>query len=818
MSTVDEQQEFRELEHLFDIVAEMPAVEREQTLDALGVTVELRRRLLLMIQAALQPEPEPSGHTGLHSFKDAGDLSVLGCTVGAFRLSELLGSGGTGSVYLAERVAAGEPRRVAIKLLAPHAAGPEFERRFEREQANQSQLDHPHIARLIQSGLSDDGQPYLAMEFVDGAPIDAFCDAEALSIRARLELLLQVCDALAYSHRNLLLHLDIKPTNLLVTRDSSVKLLDFGTSRLILPEALSTTLAFATPAYASPEQLRNEPLTTASDVYSVGALMYLLLSGRRPFESSSMVGTMERVYRRLEPAPLDADVTDDAAEVRGLGSATKLRSVLAGDLGIIAAKCMRVEPEARYASIDALAEDLRRYLQGREVLARPQTAIYRLSKFLRRNAVPVAATMAALVLLGVALGYAAQRRREATLEAVRARELSSFLYALLSTANPIYTGKPAATVPELVSRAAALVPTLIHDPQEQRVTQLALAESMIDSGDAANAASLLQTVRQEAQSEHATGSLVEADAFLSRLEDQRGDHPKALQLSSEAHTLRNDASVLTGQRIWADIAFAEVRENPGAQAPENLAALREAVALSTPSQATPHLRAEAQYALASDLEIRGQMAEAEALIRNDLAIYQQEPNSLCHRSQMEADLGYIAGARDDLAGSVALFQQAYDGSRACVGPDTRETLIIEDFLAGAELHSGDPAAAARLMNDALPRWKALHPGGTDLANALFYTASADLANGQIKQADAVGKELLPVIHAIAPPQSHMAGSCEQVVAETLMREGRWHDALPHAQLAATALSRTARSPAFQAQSQKMTHELAEIQTHLQHAQ
>ena len=234
---------------------------------------------------------------------------------------------------------------------------PSFVERFHREQHILASLDHKNITRMLDAGMSDDGQPYLVMEYVHGVHLDQYCDTQKLGIRERIELFLQVCDAVAYAHRNLIVHLDLKPSNVLVNEEGTVKLLDFGTSKLIQTDSLLTTTVLATPAYASPEQLRNEPVTTACDIYSLGAILFDLLAGRRATEKASAAAMFERAMTEAEPERLPDAVTAKAAETRGV-SEGRLRQLLTGDLATITAKCLRPRPKDRYPSVDTLAEDL----------------------------------------------------------------------------------------------------------------------------------------------------------------------------------------------------------------------------------------------------------------------------------------------------------------------------------------------------------------------------------------------------------------------------------------------------------------------------
>ncbi len=369
----------------------------------------------------------------------ADDALPLGGRIGPYKLLELLGSGGLGSVYLAERFLGGAPYRVALKMLAPHAAGPFFVERFHREQHILASLDHTHITKMLDAGMSESGQPYLTMEYVQGQHLDVYCDEARLPVDDRIRLMLQVCDAVGYAHRNLIVHLDLKPSNILVTHNGSVKLLDFGTSKLIRADSSFTTTLMATPAFASPEQLRNEAVTTACDVYSLGAILFQLLVGERPAGKASAPMLFERAMNETEPDRLADVVTEEAAAPRGV-NAVRLRQILRGDLELIAAKCLRPRPRERYLSVDALAEDLRRYLDGRPVLATPQTAAYRIGKFVRRNRNAVIASALAILVIVGSLTYAEFRQQQALRDAQRAVEMQTFMRASAgSSSSPART-------------------------------------------------------------------------------------------------------------------------------------------------------------------------------------------------------------------------------------------------------------------------------------------------------------------------------------------------------------------------------------------
>jgi serine/threonine protein kinase/tetratricopeptide (TPR) repeat protein len=340
--------------------------------------------------------------------------------IGSYRLIRRLGQGGMGVVYAACLVAEDFQKQVALKLVKPTVASSLILRRFRMERQVLAGLDHPNIARLLDAGSTDEGAPYLVMEFVEGLPIDRYCESKSLTIADRLRLFLTVCDAVQYAHQNLVIHRDIKPSNILVTAEGTPKLLDFGIAKLIRPEdaeavdlkLTATDSRPMSPHYASPEQARGETITTASDVYSLGVLLYELLTGSLPYEfkSRSPAG-IEKTICETIPAP------PSEAEFKGAPEPEeKMRRKLRGDLDMILLMAMRKEPSRRYHSVHQFAQDIRHHLDGLPVLAQPDTINYRLSKFVRRHRAGVAAASLAILTLVGSTVVSVYFAREATRE------------------------------------------------------------------------------------------------------------------------------------------------------------------------------------------------------------------------------------------------------------------------------------------------------------------------------------------------------------------------------------------------------------------
>jgi serine/threonine protein kinase len=390
--------------------------------------------------------------------------------IGPYRILRELGRGGMGVVYLGERADGQYRKQVAIKLITSGHNDARMERRFRRERQILAQLEHNGIARLLDGGTTDEGHPYFVMEYVEGLPLADYCDRGRLAIAARLRLFLEVCDAVAYAHQQLIVHRDLKPGNILVTKEGTPKLLDFGLGRVLDAEAgeeESTLTGFPlmTPAYASPEQVRAEPYTVSSDVYSLGVILYELLSGRRPYKvPTGSYLELARVISEQEPVPLSqagAQASAGEAEKRGLAPG-QLRRQLAGDPERIAAKALEKDPRMRYRDVRELAGDLRRYLEGRPVLARPATLRYRAAKLVRRH--KVAAPAVALAALLIA-GFAATTWWEARRAERRFQEVRSLAHSVLFELHDAIEKLPGSTAPRelLVRRALEYLQSLSRE-------------------------------------------------------------------------------------------------------------------------------------------------------------------------------------------------------------------------------------------------------------------------------------------------------------------------------------------------------------------
>ncbi len=373
--------------------------------------------------------------------------------IGPYRVRGVLGQGGMGVVYAAEIEKAGTVRPVAVKVIQRQWAGREQAERFAREQRILARLDHPGITRLFDTGVTEEGEPYLVMEKIEGEPLDRYCDGRMLTMEQRLRLVVQVCRAVEEAHRNLIVHLDLKPSNILVTKGGQVKLLDFGTAKLLEGEAALTTTKQLTPMYASPEQLRGEPVSIACDIYSLGLILYEQLSGAWPFgPKDSMMSVAARAVGSTDTRPLVKAVTEENARKRGMRT-ERLRERLRGDLEAIVAKALAARPGDRYGNAGLLAQDLENYLAQRPIEARRQTTLYRMGKYVARHRGAVSLT--AVLVLGIVLAaaYAFWQQRQAVVAGRRALATAQFLNWMIQTANPINGGATNRTVRDMIERA-----------------------------------------------------------------------------------------------------------------------------------------------------------------------------------------------------------------------------------------------------------------------------------------------------------------------------------------------------------------------------
>ena len=789
-----------------------------------------------------------------HPAPPDGDDLAPGTRVGPWAVVAEAGRGGMGTVYRAERADGLYAQTVALKVVRRGMDSADVVARFARERALLAGLDHAGIAHLVDGGRAPDGRPYLAMEFVDGEPITAFADARRLSVEERLGLFVQTCEAVAYAHRHLVVHRDLKPSNVLVTEESGrpcVKLLDFGVARLLTPDADLTVTGsrMITPAYAAPEQIAGGTVTTAADVYALGALLHELLTGHRPAGATGTASATGRpslavsapVVWRDRDGVAQTTPPDALAAARAATPAHLVRR-LRGDLDAVVLKALRAAPEQRYATADAFADDVRRSLAGQPVRARRGTARYRAGAFVRRHRAGVAATALVAAVLAASAGALAVQNRRVVRERDRSEATTDFLRELLAQADALSTGRGDVTVVEVLGAAGRRIPAEFADrPDIQAallytvgdaytgLTRYSDAEPLLfralairrtlgraDDSESADILAELATALSERGSLDSAAALqrealaitvrlsgrrsLPAAHLLTRLawtESQRTHYATAERLAREALQTA-DALVGTPPDSAAALEAAEVRSTLSILSYRR-GAYRDAEAFERATLATRErwlgprhpLVALSLSNLAKLLEDRGgPLGEALALTDRALALRRAIGGDsslavLTSRSNRSAVLRGLGRHAE----AVREAERAYATARAVYGEAHGATAYARYNLATALDAAGRPAAAhyagALASHEAL--WGREHPY---TAYVLVPYARFLLARGEARRALALARPAVAARRAALGPGTWLLADAERTLGEALAQTGRPAEALPLLERAAATLGRT----------------------------
>ncbi|GAB5534464.1 MAG: hypothetical protein Rubg2KO_07130 [Rubricoccaceae bacterium] len=677
---------------LFLDALDQPEADRPAFLDRVCDSPDVRAEVeaLLAAHRADGVLDQPQGwHLGLEADRDP----VVGSRIGPWAVAERIGEGGMGAVYRAMRADGAYDRTVALKLLRPGPDAIGLAERLRAERQILAGLEHPNIARLYDGGVTAQGLPYLALEFVDGLPLTRYAETHQLDVRARLALALQVCDAVAYAHRHLIVHRDLKPSNILVTPEGSARLLDFGIATFLSTDDLKTRtgLRALTPAYAAPEQVQGAAVTTATDVYALGVLLYELLAGTRPYNlSDATASETERIIcEQMPPRPSYVAAPDRAR-------------ALQGDLDTIVLKSLAKEPERRYDGAAELATDLRRHLDGHPVSARPATVGYRVRSYVRRHRVGVAAAgLVALALVG-GLGAALWQAQEATTERRKAERVNAFLQEMLASANP-YAGRTL-SVEEVVEAAA-----------DRAEAELANEPEVLGA--------VLHTL---GTTYHSLGRVDEADGLLHRALNLRLATLGARNAETAAtlHAL-GDLALARAEYATADSllsrALAIRRQHPGDGNVDLAATLlqlgRSAHRAGRPDEGEPYLR--------EALSLRGaspgpDAGEAAVTLGNFLSQQGRYPEADSHLTRADAAIRRHLGADHPRRGSTLntlAWVRYYQGEMEAVGP------LLDSALAVRRRAFGDshPEVALSLNEKA---WFEGDQGRLSVADSLYRRALA----------------------------------------------------------------------------------------------
>ena len=721
---------WRRLEAIFEEVAALPEDERKERLAELcGGDLALRSEVASLLAADARAgdflERSPAS-------ADAAlpPPAVLGRRLGPWRVVSPLGQGGMATVYLGVRDDGEFRQQVAIKVFRYGTDHTELLDRFRAERQILASLDHPNIARLLDGGTTPDGLPYLVMEHIDGVPIDRYCQERDLGFDARIDLFRQVCAAVQYAHQNLVVHRDIKPSNILVTPDGRPHLLDFGIAKLLEGSTLSdpptrTGQRLMTPHYASPEQIEGRPVTTASDVYSLGVLLYILLTGRLPYRlDPDRVGAVEQAVLEQEPEPPShAPVT--------AGRNRRPGRWRAGDLDNIVLMALRKEPQRRYPSVELFSEDLRLYREGMPVRARPTTLSYRMARFVGRHRMGVGlAAGTFLLVLALAVGMTiqaarlARQRDEIRRERDKAVEVAHLLQNVFSVSDPREARGETITARELLDQGAARVQAeLKGQPEVQAALAATIGKAYANLG--LNDRSLPLVERSLALRRQIYGEehpdVAESLEALGLLAQVRGELDRAEALHRQALAMRekllgpDDPAVAESLNSLATDLFARAKY----EAAEPL--FRRALALNRRHFGNAHQEVATNLGNLGLLEKQmGHHAAAEALYREALTIMRRVygPAHPSIAKQLN-NLAALQTERGDLAAAEASYREALAVAHRLYGEEHPDIALQLHNLAALAALRGDGARAESLLRRSLAmRRKLLGPEHEQVALGL----------------------------------------------------------------------------------------------------
>jgi len=623
--------------------------------------------------------------------------------VGPYRVVHPLGSGGMGDVFLAERDGDEVYRRVAIKLLGRAGHTSSGVQRFLRERQVLARLEHPFVARLYEVGRTVDGLPYLVMEFVDGLPVDQFCAEHALDTRARLELFLKICDAVAHAHRNLVVHRDIKPSNILITSDGSPKLLDFGIAKLLEPSTdrdaanlTHTGMLLLTPDYASPEQLRGQPITTSSDVYSLGVLLYELLTCETPRSMSSLRPEVIELELQREPKPPSILAGDRAGRHRGRG--------IDRDLDTVVLTALLEDPERRYATVAELRDDLQSYLLDLPISARQPSLADRARLFIRRHRPGVAAAMAAAVVLVTFAASSVLQMRRIVRERDKANEMAGFTAGLFqdSTAPALrrtgsFAGaglrrgiatqqKALTTDPELRSRQLLVLGRAARLIGQYEESERLLEESLELATEVTGATSsyLAPVLNELATLYLSNGRATSAEPLLRR----------ALALDTDG---ARSAEVAASHALLAEVYWGMMALDEAETHMRTAVSIIEVTHPAESSKIANHL-----VGLASIISARETgSALAQLLLEEALSIQTRSPDPDPTLWQTQYQLGTLLIARGDLVHGISLLESAFRGPQNGGILDEASIRDMNSILGRAYRQLGDLQRAEIHLSGAL---------------------------------------------------------------------------------------------------------------------
>ncbi len=717
---------WNQVQALFLEALERDPVERPAWVRAKAPDENVADEVLTLLAAHDRPSPFDA-LARVQDERDASEEAPTGSRFGRWEVVGELGRGGMGVVLRVRRADGEYDQEGALKVLPRELMGGVAEARLVAERQILAGLAHPNIAPLLDGGRGLDGRPFFVMEHVPGIPLDRYCDERRMDTRARLRLFLAVCAAVQYAHQNLVVHRDLKPSNILVTPDGIPKLLDFGIAKLLTEEASGPAGAttqvgsrLLTPEYASPEQLRGSTITTASDVYQLGVLLYVVLTGRHPFGQDPQPAHRADSSADARATPPSRCFVADGTDVQGRAETRRatperLRRQLAGDLDAIVLKALRPEPGHRYGTAGQLAEDVRRHLDRRPVVARRDTVVYRTGKLLRRHGTVVAVLVGAFLSVGGFAVGAQRQARETALERDRAQQVVDFLVELFANADPYRTRGAELTVREVLDRGAERAQTELKEQPMVRATLLeAIAEAYRSLGHLDTSVDL------------------RAEALDAR---RRSLGPDSPELSTYV----------------AKVAFLEA-ETGDFEAADTLLHLA-SILLRAGEPGASEDRAVALNDLGHAWQVRGDIDSAEPLLEESLRIREHLGTAPALTAPVLNNLGNLRQARGDLDSAAVLLRRSVEARRTQAPDDPRLAASLES-LADVLQRIGTLDEADQVAAEALDiRRRTLPPGHAYLAGSLHILGMIMRSRGRPADAEPLLREALE-IRAAALGEGH----------------------------------------------------------------
>ncbi|HWK50164.1 MAG TPA: serine/threonine-protein kinase [Steroidobacter sp.] len=804
------------LQDLFSRAVELPEREREAFVSAeTGDDKELKDELLELLACDVGQSTGPLTHA-LGAAIDATTRdrrkALVGRVIGNYKLASILGHGGTGTVYLGERADRQYSAQVAVKIVDNATIHGDLGQRFRAERQILASLNHANIARLLDAGETQEGQPYLVMEYVHGEPVDRYCDRQQLDLTARLKLFLEICNAVQYAHQNLIVHRDLKPANILVTAEGSPKLLDFGIAKLLDTGDAAAMLALTrmndrllTPEYASPEQILGRQVTTASDVYALGVVLYELLTGLRPYtvpssasqlelERSICISDPQRPSTAVKKAIDASHSTEGESPIAAIALARglqpdRLQKRLLGDIDSIVMRALRKEPQHRYGSVEQLAADVRRYLSAEPVVARQGNWLYYSQRFVSRHAFGVSAgafLMVVIVAFAVAMSIQNQRiaaeRDRATNESKSAQAVSEFMLDVFSAAEPFKAQGKEITARQLL---------------EQSGLQVRADKGMRPEVRARLLASIGRAFRRSGDPERSLSYLEDA-VHLRRQMANSGGLPAADDMSELAITLRALGDMEGSARVINE-AMTLCERISGQRTPTYATLLTNRGRVEFASGDVTRSRQSFEQSLALNRQVRGPNDQEVAVVLLDLSlvfmwmddipsvervtrqavdIFRLTANPLHpDRVLAETRLGEALLMQNHINEAGELFESTLESQRVLFGNNSRQVAEVLDSLSQIRRAQGLLAESEQFASEALN--SAVNAMGAEHAyTPYFRTAYASVLMRRAKYNDAE-RELRHSLDTLAktrPADHQYVCSAEHLLGEVLLETNRLADA------------------------------------------